>query len=196
MCSTMLEAPTAMQLFSSLHPSRVGALALSCWPGSPEMVRVTPGILAPGRAGGWLGGTVPGRMLARVARGAKLVTPSCSRNVIKDGEKFAAHRINKVSSRYSQGENQREKCLPCVTQWVPVKPAVAAHHGRGPGPWQRPRNQINLSSRPPAVLPHADVFNKSKILSSRDAGLCASLSLASTGRLHLCLCRVPFTDQS
>lgn len=56
------------------------------------------------------GGTAPGRMLAGAGKGAKLVTLSRSRNVIKDAR---GERINKVSSRFSQGENQREKniCL-------------------------------------------------------------------------------------
>lgn len=66
------------------------------------------------------GGTAPGRMLAGATRGAKLVTLSPSRNVKKEGGRLVTRRINKVSSRFffffSQGENQREKYLPCVTQ--------------------------------------------------------------------------------
>lgn len=67
------------------------------------------------------GGRAPGRMLAGASRGAKLVTLPCSRNVIKDGGRFVMRGMNKVSSRllfffFPQGENQREKYLPCVTQ--------------------------------------------------------------------------------
>lgn len=61
-------------------------------------------------------GTTPGRMLAGGPRGAKLVILTHGRNVIKDGGRFATHGINKVSSRFSQGENQKEKYLPWVTQ--------------------------------------------------------------------------------
>lgn len=46
------------------------------------------------------GGTMPGRMLAGATRGAKLVTLSPSRKVIKEGGRLVTCRINKVSSRF------------------------------------------------------------------------------------------------
>ena len=112
MCSTTLELTATVQLFFSLHPSRrdPARLAALGQSGSPQ-----ESSFQEDQETEW-GGTVPGRMLAGAARGAKLVILSHGRHLIKDRGRFVTHGINKVSSRFSQGENQREKYLPCVSQ--------------------------------------------------------------------------------
>lgn len=91
------------------HPDPV--LALPCvgwgvrgWSGCPRRVRVPQeGSLPPSLQEDpetTRGGTMPGRMLAGATRGAKLVTLSPSRKVIKEGGRLVTCRINKVSSRF------------------------------------------------------------------------------------------------
>lgn len=131
------------------------------------------------------GGTVPGRMLAGAARGAKLVTLSRGRNLIKDGGRFATRGISKVSSRFSQGENQRGKYLPCVTQRVPEQPPECLSSPR----WRarpvataeesNPSPPASLTPCPPATDKKVGVKSGSPVFSCKNCSKYAGISVTS-----------------